>query len=86
MSKAIETMHIKCFIANPGGAYDPAPLEDLTHNAVVAPMVGDFLFAAHEPNPKQAYVVKARHFDIGIDETVNRCSLLVETVEQSFPS
>lgn len=69
----------RCFIANPGGAYDPAPLEQLDMPAYCMPAVGDFVFDT--PPGRQVnkvYRVVERHFDPNRDMIV----LIVEIAPQ----
>lgn len=66
-------IYVRCFIANPGGAYDPAPLHDLDHEAYAPPLPGDNI----ADESRNTYVVKARRFKVSSHGTVT-CALLVE--------
>lgn len=69
--------HVRAFVDNPGGAYDPAPIHDFdTDTAIeaVIPMVGDYLMW-YDASP--TYKVIARHFDYAGE----RCALEVEETE-----
>ena len=71
---------VRAFVANPGGAYNPAPLEQFDSDGEVpiseVPHVGDVLRHGVE-----AFRVKARFFDFAGQQ----CSLDVEQTEAAFP-
>lgn len=68
--------HVRAYVDNPGGAYDPAPLNafDLEPEDNFLPLVGDFLRWDEEGD---TFKVIARHFDY----SSKRCALEVERVE-----
>ncbi|MDO5370569.1 hypothetical protein [Paracoccus sp. (in: a-proteobacteria)] len=69
----------RCFIANPGGAYDPAPLPDLDVPAGFMPAVGDYLFDAPPRGlVERVYRVTERHYQ----PTSRQIALIVEEVEK----
>lgn len=57
-------MIARCFIANPGGTYDPVELPDLDMPAYCMPAVGDFVFDVPKGSLVQnVYRVVERHFE-----------------------
>lgn len=68
----------RCYIANPGGAYDPAPLEHLDMPVASMPAVGDLIFdGVSRREPERAYRVVQRQFH----PDGYRVALIVEEVE-----
>ena len=68
----------RCYIANPGGAYDPAPLEHLDMPVSAMPAVGDLIFDGPARRASDhVYRVVARHFQ----PDGYRVALIVEEVE-----
>jgi hypothetical protein len=68
--------HVRVYVDNPGGAYNPAPLEefDIEREENFLPMVGDFLRWCEGGDTVK---VIARNFDF----SSRRCALEVERVE-----
>lgn len=69
----------RCYINNPGGAYDPAPLPDLDTPVACMPAVRDLIFdAASRRHPaEKVYRVVERQFEpVGY-----HVALIVEEVE-----
>jgi len=53
----------RCFLSNPGMAYDPAPLPDLDMPVSCMPNVGDLIFDAERGRAAdKIYRVISRHF------------------------
>ncbi|WP_423212647.1 hypothetical protein [Paracoccus yeei] len=69
----------RCYINNPGGAYDPAPLPELDTPVACMPAVGDLIFdAASGRHPaERVYRVVERQFE----PVAYRVALIVEEVE-----
>ena len=68
----------RCDIANPGGAYDPAPLEELDMPVSAMPAVGDLIFdgPARRESAHVYRVVQRQYQPDGY-----RVALIVEEVE-----
>ena len=67
--------HVRAFIKNTGGAYDPAPIHDFDDETEgFIPLVGDYLSWDEEG---KTYKVIARNFDY----SSKRCALEVEETE-----
>lgn len=68
--------HVRAYVDNPGGAYDPAPLYefDLEPEDNFLPLVGDFLLWDETGD---TFKVIARH----LNYSSKRCALEVERVE-----
>lgn len=59
-----EPLFVVFYVANPGGAYDPAEMRDMDMPAAVTvPMVGDYVYDQTPGEIPVAYRVLARHFD-----------------------
>lgn len=68
----------RCYIDNPGGAYDPAPLESLDIPVSCMPAVGDFIFdGPARRESAHVYRVVQRHYQ----PDGYRVALIVEEVE-----
>ncbi|AZB56040.1 hypothetical protein EBL89_12150 [Cereibacter sphaeroides] len=78
----VRPVFVRCFVSNPGGAYDPAPLHDLDHKCFSPPMVGDMIRVAWHPNPK-VYRVTQRVFGVGTADDLSTLALLVQEVDPS---
>ncbi|MDP2051540.1 MAG: hypothetical protein Q8K33_22205 [Cypionkella sp.] len=73
--------NVRAFVANSGGAYDPAPLHDFdtgeSESPEFIPQVGDVL---RWDETQTAYKVIERFFDY----SQHQCALLVEPFEGHF--
>lgn len=69
----------RCYIANPGGGYDPAPLTELDMPVSSMPAVGDLIFDAlsGRHSADKVYRVVDRQFE----PVAYRVALIVEEVE-----
>lgn len=70
--------NVRAFIANPGGAYDPAPLHEFDFESEFVPAVGDILRWDHTAT---AYEVTKRFFDY----SSSQCALQVVETQTDWP-
>lgn len=68
----------RCYISNPGGGYDPAPLPELDTLVSCMPAVGDFIMdAPPRSRVERVFRVIERHFK----PTRYQVALIVEEVD-----
>ncbi|PTV95866.1 hypothetical protein C8J27_103195 [Rhodobacter aestuarii] len=79
-TQKVQPFFVRCFIDNPGGAYDPAPLHQFDHYSYCPPAVGDRLQEGRTGD--RVYVVTQRHFHIYGNGHEN-CALLIELADPS---
>ena len=71
--------HVRAYVDNPGGAYDPAPLHEFDEETdTLIPMVGDKL---RWDETGTTYEVIARHFDY----SCRHCVLEVKEAASRWP-
>lgn len=79
-TKHTETFYARCFISNPGGAYDPAPLHEFDNERgdEFIPAVGDIIRADQSA---ESYRVVSRFCDYSL----RRCAIFVEPCIDLWP-
>lgn len=70
------------FHDNHASPYNPAALYDIDFETDHPPAVGDFIGSADEV---KLYVVKERFFQIGKNNSIVKCALIVEATDRSMP-